>query len=43
MELHELIEDLYARESKEFGEEYFRAFNEFKAVLNEGRVCAAGR
>jgi 2,3,4,5-tetrahydropyridine-2-carboxylate N-succinyltransferase len=41
MELHTLIEDLYARESKEFGEEYFCAFDEFKVALNEGRVRAA--
>jgi hypothetical protein len=36
MELQTQIEELYARESKEFGEDYFRAFDEFKAVLNEG-------
>jgi len=41
MNLQARIEDLYARESKEFGEEYFRAFDEFKAALNEGRVRAA--
>ncbi|HXW13093.1 MAG TPA: 2,3,4,5-tetrahydropyridine-2,6-dicarboxylate N-succinyltransferase [Terriglobia bacterium] len=40
-DLHTAIEDLYARETKEFGEEYFRAFDEFKAALNEGRVRAA--
>jgi 2,3,4,5-tetrahydropyridine-2-carboxylate N-succinyltransferase len=41
MELHELIENLYARETKEFGKEYFRAFEDLKVALNEGRVRAA--
>jgi 2,3,4,5-tetrahydropyridine-2-carboxylate N-succinyltransferase len=41
MELQTQIEELYAREAMEFGEEYFRAFDEFKAALNEGRVRAA--
>jgi len=41
MELQTRIEELYARESKEFGDEYFRAFDELKAALNEGRVRAA--
>jgi 2,3,4,5-tetrahydropyridine-2-carboxylate N-succinyltransferase len=41
MELQTQIEELYARETKEFGEEYFLAFDEFKAALNEGRVRAA--
>ena len=41
MELQTQIEELYARDGKEFGEEYFRAFDEFKAALNEGRVRAA--
>jgi 2,3,4,5-tetrahydropyridine-2-carboxylate N-succinyltransferase len=35
------IEELYARETKEFGKEYLRAFDKFKAALNEGRVRAA--
>jgi 2,3,4,5-tetrahydropyridine-2-carboxylate N-succinyltransferase len=39
LQLH--IEELYAREAKEFGDEYFRAFDEFKSALNEGRVRAA--
>jgi 2,3,4,5-tetrahydropyridine-2-carboxylate N-succinyltransferase len=39
--LQSLIEELYAHETKEFGEEYFRAFDEFKAALNEGRIRAA--
>ena len=41
MNLQAQIEELYARETKEFGEEYFHAFDEFKAALNEGRVRAA--
>jgi len=41
MNLQGRIEELYAREGKEFGEEYFRAFDELKAALNEGRVRAA--
>jgi len=41
MELYKLIEDLYARATKEFGEEYFRAFEELKAALNAGKVRAA--
>jgi 2,3,4,5-tetrahydropyridine-2-carboxylate N-succinyltransferase len=35
------IEQLYGRQGDEFGDEYFRAFEEFKAALNEGRVRAA--
>jgi 2,3,4,5-tetrahydropyridine-2-carboxylate N-succinyltransferase len=41
IELQTLLEDLYARETREFSEEYFRAFDELKAGLNEGRVRAA--
>ena len=41
MNLQTCVEELYARETKEFGKEYFRAFDEFKAALNEGRVRAA--
>jgi len=41
MELHTLIEHLYASESREFGDEYLRAFEELRAALNEGRVRAA--
>lgn len=41
MNLQEQIEGLYARETAEFGEEYFRAFDELKAVLNEGTIRAA--
>ncbi len=41
MNLQTHIAELYARETKEFGEEYFRAFDEFKSALNEGRIRAA--
>jgi 2,3,4,5-tetrahydropyridine-2-carboxylate N-succinyltransferase len=41
MNLQSSIEELYARETKEFGDEYFRAFDEFKCALNEGRIRAA--
>jgi len=41
MELQTCIEGLFARDTTEFGEEYFQAFNELKAALNEGRVRAA--
>jgi len=41
MDLRSRIEDLFAREVKEYGEEYFRAFDELKSALNEGRVRAA--
>jgi 2,3,4,5-tetrahydropyridine-2-carboxylate N-succinyltransferase len=41
MNLQPRIEELYARETKKFGAEYFQAFDEFKSALNEGRVRAA--
>ncbi len=41
MILQAKIEELYSHQAKEFGNEYFRAFDEFKAALNEGRVRAA--
>ncbi|MBZ5514988.1 MAG: 2,3,4,5-tetrahydropyridine-2,6-dicarboxylate N-succinyltransferase [Acidobacteriia bacterium] len=41
MNLQEQIEELYAHEAKEYGDEYFRAFDELKTALNEGRVRAA--
>jgi 2,3,4,5-tetrahydropyridine-2,6-dicarboxylate N-succinyltransferase len=41
MELRTLIEELYAREAGECGEEFFQAFDELKAGLNEGRIRAA--
>jgi 2,3,4,5-tetrahydropyridine-2-carboxylate N-succinyltransferase len=39
--LQDRIEQLYVRETAEFGDEYFRAFDEFKHALNDGRVRAA--
>ncbi len=41
MDLQTQIDQLFARETTEFGDEYFRAFDELKAALNEGRVRAA--
>jgi 2,3,4,5-tetrahydropyridine-2-carboxylate N-succinyltransferase len=41
MDLQSQIEDLYARETTDFSEECFRAFDELKAALNEGRIRAA--
>jgi len=41
MSLQERIESLFARESTEFGTEYFSAFDEFKAALNAGTTRAA--
>ncbi len=41
MDLERKIEDLYARPARQYGEEYFRAFDEFKAALNEGCIRAA--
>jgi 2,3,4,5-tetrahydropyridine-2-carboxylate N-succinyltransferase len=41
MDLQTRIEELYARDTREFGDEYFRVFDELKAALNEGRVRAA--
>ncbi len=41
MDLQEHVEALYARDSKQFGREYFRAFEKLKAGLNEGRIRAA--
>ncbi len=43
MNLQTQIEKLYAREAKKFGEEYFRAFDELKAALNEGTIRAAAQ
>jgi 2,3,4,5-tetrahydropyridine-2-carboxylate N-succinyltransferase len=39
--LQTAIEQLYDRETKQFGDEYFRAFDELKLALNEGRIRAA--
>ncbi len=41
MELAHRIEELFARQGREFGEEYFAAFAELKEALNDGRVRAA--
>jgi 2,3,4,5-tetrahydropyridine-2,6-dicarboxylate N-succinyltransferase len=41
MNLQDRIEKLFASASKEFGDEYFTAFDEFKAALNSGTVRAA--
>ncbi|HEV2349837.1 MAG TPA: 2,3,4,5-tetrahydropyridine-2,6-dicarboxylate N-succinyltransferase [Terriglobia bacterium] len=41
MELHYKIEDLFARKADAYGDEYFRAFDEFKAAMNEGRIRSA--
>jgi 2,3,4,5-tetrahydropyridine-2-carboxylate N-succinyltransferase len=43
MRLKSLIDELAGREAAEFGDEYFHAFDELKAALNEGRVRAAER
>jgi 2,3,4,5-tetrahydropyridine-2-carboxylate N-succinyltransferase len=41
MALQPKIEELYAGATREYSDEYFRTFDEFKAALNEGRVRAA--
>ncbi len=41
MDLESRIVELFARESREFGDEYFQAFDEFKAALNDGAIRAA--
>jgi 2,3,4,5-tetrahydropyridine-2-carboxylate N-succinyltransferase len=41
MELQNRIEELFSRTADHYGEEYYEAFGEFKAALNEGRVRAA--
>ena len=41
MNLATRIDQLFARRSDQFGDEYFHAFDELKAALNEGRVRAA--
>ncbi len=41
MNLDTRIDQLFARRSDQFGDEYFHAFDELKAALNEGRVRAA--
>ncbi|MGH9328561.1 MAG: 2,3,4,5-tetrahydropyridine-2,6-dicarboxylate N-succinyltransferase [Terriglobia bacterium] len=41
MDLEQRIESLFSREATEYGSEYFEAFNELKARLNEGTLRAA--
>jgi 2,3,4,5-tetrahydropyridine-2-carboxylate N-succinyltransferase len=41
MNLQTHVEELFARQTADFGDEYFLTFDEFKAALNEGRVRAA--
>ncbi|MBI4164264.1 MAG: 2,3,4,5-tetrahydropyridine-2,6-dicarboxylate N-succinyltransferase [Acidobacteria bacterium] len=41
MSLQTKIENLFAREPEDFVDEYFRAFDEFKAALNAGTIRAA--
>jgi 2,3,4,5-tetrahydropyridine-2,6-dicarboxylate N-succinyltransferase len=41
MNLKAWIEELFARQTDSYGDEYFQAFDELKAALNEGRVRAA--
>lgn len=41
MNLQDQIESLFARESKDFADEHFRAFDELKAALNAGTIRAA--
>jgi len=41
MDLQTHIEELYAREATESGEEFFSTFDQFKLELNEGRIRAA--
>ena len=39
--LQSRIEELFARKADQFDEEYFRAFDELKAALNQGRIRAS--
>jgi len=39
--LQQQIEELFARQADQYGEEYFQAFDEFKRALNEGQIRAA--
>ncbi len=41
MNLDSKIEELFSRSETRYGEEYFRAFDELKACLNEGLIRAA--
>ena len=40
-QLEAIISELFARQAEHYGDEHFRAFDEFKAALNEGRIRAA--
>ena len=40
-DLQTVIEELYACQTDQYGDEHFRAFDEFKSALNEGHVRAA--
>ena len=39
--LQERIDELFSRQTKTYGKEFFRAFGELKQALNDGRVRAA--
>ncbi len=41
MDLESRIAELFARIGVEYGDEYFQAFDEFKAALNQGQIRAA--
>jgi len=41
MSLQDKIEELFSRPADSYGDEYFQAFDQFKAALNEGRIRAA--
>ncbi len=41
MNLQQHIEELFSRQTDQYGNEYFEAFEEFKAALNAGEVRAA--
>jgi 2,3,4,5-tetrahydropyridine-2,6-dicarboxylate N-succinyltransferase len=41
MDIQTRIDQLYSQQTKDYGDEYFRAFDELKAALNAGRVRAA--
>jgi 2,3,4,5-tetrahydropyridine-2,6-dicarboxylate N-succinyltransferase len=41
MNLRDRIQELFNRHADRYGDEYFRAFDEFKAALNDGHIRAA--
>ena len=41
MSVQNKIEELFSRPAESYRDEYFSAFDEFKAALNEGRIRAA--